>query len=366
MLISRIQQDLFDFIEHDPDELEGLIQFWYASNSPALSAALTKQDGLKLIVNVSSFEHFEQLSKKLFLIADTLLLRDLRKRTKEEMIFGAFPIIDRYKPKYIDDVLSDIKGLKPSPLTIFDRPGGTHWLADQKVLKNGYTANYTFGYSHCIPKDFISWITSSGKEYLKTGNIVYAPFIPPIEYEFEFLKNNISMPEYFNSLPCFHQNYEWLDETSLNGLFSLKFPYIDNIDIATISEVKSDYYDEFSNFSSSILKSIGKIKGMVGTTDFIKEVKYIQRNEIDDKLAEIEQRVNKISQMSSLRKLGIITGFTGLNAAMYLGASAPTLATGLAANVIAMIMAKVAELKERGDLKDNSSYFLWRLGQEQK
>src|SRR5947208_2840717 len=84
-LLPRIHQDLFDFIDHDPDELGGLLEFWYRSNSEALSAALTVQSGVSLIVNVSNFQYFESLAKKLFLVADTLVLRDTRKWTQEEL-----------------------------------------------------------------------------------------------------------------------------------------------------------------------------------------------------------------------------------------------------------------------------------------
>lgn len=364
MLISRIQQDLFDFIDQDPDELSGLVHFWYMANSNALSAALTKQDGFKLIINVSSFQSFERISKKLFLVADTLVLRDLRKRTENEMLGGIFPMpIDKYKPGYLDDVIDKLKDLRPSPLTIADYPSSSLGTSSSKTLNNGLKVWYIFQISHCIPKEFIDWITTSGREYLKAGSIVYAPFIPPIEFELEFLKNNISLPSYFNATPCFHQNYDWLDEISLNSLLSLKFPYIDNIDISTISKVKEDNYDEFTNFSNSLLKSISKVKSLIGTTDFVKEISYIQKNEIDDNISKIEQKVKRISNMSSLRKLGIVTGLVGLNSAMYLGASTPTLVSGLAASAIAMIMEKVAELKEKGELKDNNSYFLWKLGQ---
>jgi hypothetical protein len=91
-LLPRIHQDLFDFIDHDPDELGGLLEFWYRSNSEALSAALTAQSGVNLIVNVSSFQSFESLAKKLFLVADTLVLRDTRKWTQEEFGNRTIPI----------------------------------------------------------------------------------------------------------------------------------------------------------------------------------------------------------------------------------------------------------------------------------
>src|ERR1700693_4676832 len=101
MLLSRIQRDLFEFTGSDPDDFAGLVEFWYQANRPATSAALASQPGLNLIMNVSSFAAFEQLSKKAFLIADTLVLRDTRKWTKEETGFRAIPIpIESYTPGY--------------------------------------------------------------------------------------------------------------------------------------------------------------------------------------------------------------------------------------------------------------------------
>lgn len=88
-------------------------------------------------------------------------------------------------------------------------------------------------------------MSSSGREYLETGNIVYASFIPPLDIELEFLKKNVSLPQHFNIIPCFHQNYDWLNEDKLKALFSLKFPFLDRIDIETISKVKEDHRDEF-------------------------------------------------------------------------------------------------------------------------
>ena len=67
--------------------------------------------------------------------------------------------------------------------------------------------------------------------------------------------------------------------------------------------------------------------------------------------------------MRTLRKAGIVTGLIGLNVATVLGATLPTIVSGLTASGIAMIAEKVTELKENGDLKENSGYFLWKLKQ---
>lgn len=80
-MIDRIQKDLFDFIENDPDDFDGLIEFWFQNNTNALSAALTNDPGNKILVNIDNFNNYELLAKRLFLIADILVLRDNRKWT---------------------------------------------------------------------------------------------------------------------------------------------------------------------------------------------------------------------------------------------------------------------------------------------
>lgn len=365
MLIQKIQSDLFDFIDQDPDDQEGLIEFWYGVNSDALSASLSSNDGLQIMINLSSFELFEKLSKKLFLVADSIVLRDTRTYTPDDDQSAVLvPIIENYKPKYFDDVIDELKELRPSPLTIAPHPRNRYWTSSEKKLNNGYDAHYASQMGSNIPKEFIDWILSnSGRKYLETGSIVYAPFIPPLDVELEFLRNNVSLPQHFNVLPCFHQNHSWLNDDSLNALFSLQFPFLDNIDIDTISKVKDDHYDEFEYFSKSLTEAITSINSSYGTEGFLKEVKYIQEHKIDSGLNDIEKTMKKISSFSSLRKLGVLTGLLGINASIFLEASAPIIASGIAAGGGAFIMDKIADMKDKGELKEKAPYFLWKLAQ---
>lgn len=365
MLLARIQQDLFDFVDHDPDDFSGLLEFWYQANSAALSAALTAQPGLNLIVNVSSFQSFEVLAKKLFLVADTLVLRDTRKWTQDETGFRHIPIpTSEYHPGYYSDIKDELNKLRPSPLTRLYRPT-LYWSRETKTLNNGYQIAYAGWDYNSIPNEFIDWIAGSGRSYMKTGQVVYAPFIPSLEMELEFLKNEINLPDYFNAIPCFHQNYDWLANDRLSALFSLKFPFLDGIDIETISKIKEDYHDEFSAFSRQLLESINGIKVAFGTEEFIREVQHIQRNQIDASVNDVEKTIKKIEAMSSLRKKGILVGLMGLNAAAYLGGPVSAIMSGLAANGVAMVMEKVAQLKEQGELRSKSGYFLWKLQQKE-
>lgn len=363
-LLPRIHQDLFDFIDHDPDELGGLLEFWYRSNSEALSAALTAQSGVTLIVNVSSFQSFESLAKKLFLVADTLVLRDTRKWSKEETGYRSIPIpTGEYRPGYYEDIIDDLRKLRPSPLTLLYSPT-LYWTSTTKKLNNGYEVAYAGWDYNSIPNEFVSWISTSGQSYMRTGQVVYAPFIPPIDWELEFLKNDINLPDYFNAAPTFHQKYDWLSPDDTRALLSLQFPFLDGLDIETISKVKEDHRDEFLTFSRTLLSSIGGIKSAFGTEGFVREVKYIQKNQIDAGISDVDKTVKKIQTRGTWQKGAVLTGLVGIDIAVFLGLPVTTVVTGLAASGVAMIAAKIAQLKDQGDLKAKSPYFLWKLNQK--
>ena len=366
LLLGRIQQDLFDFANPDPEDFAGLVEFWYQANSPALSAALANQPGINLIVNVSSFEAFETLSKKLFLVADTLILRDTRQWIEEEKEYRLIPTpTGPYKPGFYDEVIDRLQKMRPSPLTI-NLEQTLWWTSEKKKLNNGHEVAYAAalaGY-HSIPNHFIEWLSGSGRTYMETGRIVYAPFIPPLEMELEFLKQDVNLPAYFNSMPCFHQRYDWLADSTLQALFALKFPFLDQIDIETLAKIKEDYYDEFTAFSRSLLDSVEHVKGAFGTENFTREIRYIQRNQIDAGLSDITKTVKKIEVMKTLREAGILVGLVGLNVATYLGAALPSIVTGLSAATVAIVADKIAHMKEQQELRNANPYFLWRLQQE--
>lgn len=366
MLLSRIQRDLFDFTDNDPDDFAGLVEFWYQSNSEALSAALTTHPGFNIIVNVSDFQNFEFLSKRLFLLADTLIIRDKRTLYSEKAEYRdiAMPVSD-YRPGYFGEVIDQLKLLKPSPMTFLKRPT-LYWTSTQKRLNNGYMAQYVGGAWDLIPAEFIAWISGSGRPYMETGSVVYAPFIPPIEMELEFFREGISLPDYFGAVPFFHQTHDWLHEKQLQALLSLTVPFLDGLDIKTLSKVKAEHRDEFSAFSRSLLDSVTSIKSSFGTEGFASEVRYIQRNLIDAALSDVEKTIAKIERSQYLRKAGLLAGLVGLNGAALLGAPEAAIATGIGATTAAMIAEKISQLKEQNDMRERKGYFLWKIQQSSK
>lgn len=361
MLLARIQKDLFDFTDKNPEDFEGLVEFWYRENSEALSAALTAHKGLNLILNVNSFANFELLAKRLFLIADTLILRDVRDWAKDKSEYRDMPVpTGGYRPGHLPDTLEELKKLRPSPFTLVHRPT-LYWTSTSKVLNNGVHAAYAGGNTHPIPSEFFEWLAGVGRPYLQTGQIVYAPFIPSIAMELEFLKNNVNLPAHFGAASLFHQQHEWLSDSQLQALLSLNVPFLDGLSIETISEVKRDNYDAFSSFSRTLVDSMQGLKSAYGTESFVSEVRHIQRHQIDAALSDVEKTVKRVNQSAALRKQGILTGLVGLNAATFMGLPETGVITGLAAGAAALVAERVAHLRETSDLSDKKGYFLWQL-----
>lgn len=368
MLLARIQRDLFDFTgQEDTEDFGPLFNFWYRANTPALSAALTAQPGLKLIVDAPSVRALEQMSKKLFLLADTIVLRGLSPeppRSLELLEPHHLTPTAGYKPGYIDEALPLLEKLRPSPLTLMGP--APYWTSTAKRLKNGLHAAYAMDMHLGTPKEIVQWISGSGRQLLESGRLVYAPFIPSLEMEHEFIRKKVDLSAYFNTSPCFHHSADWLTKQQLDVLFTLQFPYLDGLDLDTLAKIKIDYHEEFESFSRLMLSSLNTVKAAVDTEQFAAEVRNIQRNQIDAGVNDVEKTFRKISALSSLRKKGVAIGLLGLNAAAYLGAPELFLVSGLAASGIKMVSDKIDELKEHNQLKDFKHYFLWKLGNDPK
>lgn len=366
MLLARIQRDLFDFTsQEDPEDFGPLLNFWYRANTPALSAALTAQPGLKLIIDAPSVRSLEQMSQKLFLLADTIVLRGLSPEPPRDLELlepHHLTPTSNYKPGYIDEVIPQLEKLRPSPLTLM---GSTpYWSSTSKTLKNGLHAAYATDMHRGTPREVVQWISGPGRPLLESGRLSYAPFIPSLEMEQEFLRKRIDLSAYFNTSPCFHHSADWLTKQQLDVLFSLQFPCLDGLDLDTLARVKYDYHEEFESFSRLMLNSLNTVKAAVDTEQFAAEVRNVQRNLIDAGVSDVEKTFKKISALSSLRKKGMVVGLLGLNAAAYLGAPELVLVSGLAASGIKMVADKIDELKEHNQLKEFKHYFLWKVSHE--
>lgn len=361
MQLRTFNQAMYKWCDLDEEAKVGLLNFWFNSSCFDLAKVLLNEKGNKLIVNTDSFVNFEQITKRLLLFADILAIRDTRPFPEPGLEIVPIPLDHG---KFERPELENLQ--RPKIMRMF---GGSYTYTSDtfiKPLSDGRTACVAMGSPIRFPDDTYDWIFGKGKEYFETGQVIYAPFIPPIEVELEFLKQGYSLPETFGAQPLFSDVTDYLNTTELSALLKLNLPTLDNLDVSTLKKVKDDYQDEFQSFRNNIIESVTKVKSAVGTEQFYNEVKHIQRNNIDDSLSKLSKRVNSISKMQSIRTAGCFVGVAGLTLSAILGIPQTAVVAGATANLTAFIADFIMKMKEKGELKDNPAYFLWQLEKQSK
>lgn len=355
-MIKELNEHLIEWINlHDEDEFKyGIIDEWYMVNYLKLASAIKDEPGLKLIVDVNSFTALENYSKRLFLLADTIIVRDTIIRDDSRTVFSYIPVSNIYDngEKVNNDNIPPVMNHPP-----LGNQG--YWTSSQVELNNGLVVPVASKFLSFFPKDFYQWVLGQGKDFLKTGQIVYAPFIPSSKIEMELIKQGFSIPKSFNAQTSYSVNYDWLGVDELQSLFLLNIPTIENIDIETMNKIKEDNYDIYKEFSNDLVNSLKSVKSQVDTFDFINEIRYIQKNKIDDNLNKINNILEKNKNMSSLRKLGYAVGSVGLNILSYLGFDP-------CCSILEKVISKEASnimdvLREKNQLQENPYYFLWKV-----
>lgn len=359
MRLRELNKSMYQWCDLDDEAKVGLLNFWFCSSFGDLAKVLLNETGNKLIVNTDSLTNFEKIAKRLLLFADILAIRDTRPLIEPGMEIIPIPTDHG---RFERPSLENLK--RPAIMRML---GGSYTYTSDtfiKPLKDGRTACVAIGSPQRFTEDTYDWIFGAGKEFFETGQILLAPFIPPMEVELEFLKQGVSLPDKFGAFPMFSDVTEYLNDKAVSALLKLDLPTLDNINVTTLKKIKEDNQDEFILFRNNILDSVTKVQGSVGSEQFYSEVRHIQRNNIDDSLARLRKRVDTISKMQSLRSAGCTVGMTGLTFGALLGLPETAIVAGVTANLTALVTDFVLRLKEQGEVKDNPTYFLWEIDRQ--
>lgn len=354
---------LYRFSDLLPDQRKSMATLWYVNSCVDLALAIKNMPGQKLFVNSSSIKSIENSLNKLFLLSDVVAVRDTRKFIDNGEPGGVLEISEFPHDWQPYDRVEFLQHCKEPPPPII-RKMFSHRLASSSmtmVPALNCTVPRSLLISDQFHDDVYEWIFGSGRQFLESGQVVYAPFIPPIEVELEFIKNKLSVMDMYGGQSLFVEDFDFLDESSLLALASLKLPTFENIPLPLLGKIKIDNQDEFGNFSRAILKAVGSIKSSAGSESFVKEVRSIQRDIIDDNVQKIRRKYEQIAKMRSLSAGGVFVGTIGIGLSMIEGAAIPAITTGLAGAVTASIAHTAALIKERYGLCDNPMHFLWRV-----
>lgn len=355
-MITELNKNLLECanLHQDNDVKMGLIDEWYRNNFLNLAVAIKKDNSLKLIVDIDSFENLEQCYKKLFLLADVLIIRNSIRRTETNNYPVSIPVNPKIYQTHYEYEPKDL----PPVLMVPPEANGL-WSSTVLEMANGMNAPIAVRPDSYFPSNFYRWITSTGKSLLQDGQMVFAPFIPPLQVESEYISKGFSIPQSYNAQSCFCNNYNWLLTENFHSLLYTNIPSIENIDIETMNKIKNDHYDAYKLFSKELFESIDNIKSQIGTKEWVKEIRYIQKNRIKDNLDKIKTELKKLDKMRSLRKLGYTLTLIGLDISTYLGLNNPF--CSLVSAISLPVKEHIERLKEENKLQENPYYFLWKI-----
>lgn len=326
----------------------------YKENFLTLVKAIQQKEGLKLIVDVDSFETFEKQFKKLFLLTDAFVVRDVTKRSLNEISSVSIPVSEQYKYPADIDYENFPPFIIPPPLGV-----QSYWTASKTMLKNGTTVPVAFKYHSFFPKGFYEWTFGEGQKYLKTGQVIYAPFIPSLQMECELMRMyKYSISDSFNAQAGYFVNYDWLNDADLNTLSYLKLPTIENIDIETLNKIKEDNYDSYRAFSNELLNSVKNIKSAFLSDKWAEEIRYINKYQIEENINRINIELSKLKRMRTLRSKGMAIGL------LIVDIVSKTLNIPVL-SAVSKILPGMSEINDTNrkieKLKESPSYFLWRI-----
>ncbi|MDP3877331.1 MAG: hypothetical protein Q8Q50_10150 [Methylobacter sp.] len=351
--LQDIFASLYRFTAMYDKDQQAMTNWWYTNAAMDIARVFKNLEGNKIIVNCKNLKNWEYAADKLLLIADAVAIRDIR---PFETKIG-FIIHPNWKP--YDRSSLDNLPLPPIGRLLTMEPGYLNGdLVDIPLV--GKTPSSMSVYEG-FPDDAYEWIHGAGKRYHKTGSIFYAPFIPALEVELEFMKNRVSVANLLGGESLYTESIDFVDENSLMALASLKLPTLENVSLETLNKIKYDHIEDFTSFSRSILKATTAIKSAAGAELFAKEVRAIQRDLIDDNLDKLDKKYRQISKMRTLSSSGVFVGVVGLSFAAIEGAALPAITTGLASAITAGIAYAAAQIKEKYTQEENPMHFLWRL-----
>jgi hypothetical protein len=147
-------------------------------------------------------------------------------------------------------------------------------------------------------------------------------------------------------------NQQSIPEYTANVMLDIELPFIKDIDVTRLMQVRESETDIFNNFRIELEKSFREIRSIKDPFD----LQYAKENIIHE-LANVQQHKIK----TKIKELNIKLG---INSALMLGGLASIVQTGgisLISCAIAAIQGYSNYTDYRSNVKDNPAYFLWKI-----
>lgn len=303
-LIRNINHEFLETIGiHGPDDTNpALVGFYFNARRKEVSTAISAFNGYKLLLSPTSSQSLTDIVKRGLLLADLVVLNHPSLPTEPATNLFVVPSWFPRK-KYSFEIL---RGNKIPPHLVL---GGRAILAagDQYKLADGsWDGVPAFSEMATLPNDIAHWCLNDGRHLLESGDVIYAPMLPPADWEQYLFTTGINFQSIYKTYRLLPQTDTYLNEHVAKAMFQIDLPLLQNIDLETLQKIKEDERPSFDKFRSYMTAAFNDLADAAGTENFERQLSRIAHEKIDPGIEEIRSIHRRINKLKITRFMNIL------------------------------------------------------------
>jgi hypothetical protein len=238
----------------------------------------------------------------------------------------------------------------------------TSYTRTSQPYKNdvGEDCHIAVGAGLPYPSTTYEWLMQQARPLLKTGNIVFAPFL-------RVAPDSWGGPESIHKSHYLHSDIGTTSihlktgDVRLRALLELDLPYLDGIPLSLFAEILKDEKESLIALRAALVHLMNKLDSIKDEDKFMEEIDHIRRNHIEAELSKLRGVIKRVANMRALRTAGCVVGSSIICLLSAMGVPTTSLLLPAAGGIAANLMELAKRIDEEQKMRDNPMYFLWHL-----
>jgi hypothetical protein len=157
----------------------------------------------------------------------------------------------------------------------------------------------------------------------------------------------------------------WCEAVPAPGYaLNLRIPYIEARSIPVIAQVMQDDPGSYEEFRRTMSTALIEAMDKRGSEGFAKELQKIQRDIIDIGIAKLDRKLRELQKGRRLRLAQYAVKSISVSVGLYFTPFSVAAIAGLFGTAVPSLLGEIEKrMAEKGVLRENPMYFIWRLGQ---
>lgn len=195
--------------------------------------------------------------------------------------------------------------------------------------------------------------------FVNAGEVV--PLVDPRWKPADILAFEFYLSRYFDTMMLVSGQWAGSIPTPSHHL-DLRIPYVEGIPPEALAQAIYEDPGGFKKFHQTISTALSEVITSSGSEQFIKELKRIQKDIVDDGVAKLGQKWREMMKIRFARFGAYTSAAVGIEIGLYTGSSIAEVALKLATTAATSAFIEIAQrYSEKHKLKEQPMHFIWKL-----